>query len=415
VHHTRRSAGPTAKLIALLTLLVMVVTACGSSDSGSGSGGSGQDDGGLEGDPIVIGAMCSCTAPFTGGAFSLVPDLIDAWVSHTNNSGGINGHPVEVMLLDDAGNPATTLQNAKKLVEQEKVPAILLATVMGSAGEYLEAADIPLIGWDFAFGPYSFPNTFTTGADQWTAAVASVDIAERLGASTYGYMYCDPGCEQPDELAEASAKELGIGYFSTGISVSQPDYLAQCLAAKEAGVDALQIGSNGAGVSKVAGQCASQDFKPPLIGGAFIATQSAVSDPNLQGEKLWSSLANYQSTSVPGAKEFSDAMTEYANEAFTNPEFTPQYTTTWAAAQMFKAAAEAADLGPDAKPADVFDGLYSLKDETLDGLAPPTTYVKGEFFRTPCYFELEIDNGKLTGGDEPTCVDQSVLDTITQE
>ncbi|EFC85770.1 ABC transporter substrate-binding protein [Parafrankia sp. EUN1f] len=413
-HRPRRFA---PKLTLLLALLMLAVTACGPSSDGGDAGsrsGSGTSDGGLKGDPIVVGALCSCTAAFTGGAFSLVPEVIDAWVSHTNDNGGINGHPVRVTLLDDAGNPAKTLQNAKKLVEQDKVPAILMATVMPSAADYLKAADIPLIGFDFAFGPYSFPNLFTTGADQWTAAVASVDIAKRLGAKKYGYMFCDPGCDQPDALAKATTEQLGVGYFSTPISLSQPDYIAQCLAAKEAGVDGLQIGSNGAGVSKVAGQCASQGFEPPLIGGAFIATQTVLNDFSLQGAKLWSSLANYQGTSLPGAKAFTEAMTTYAKDAFTNPEFTPQYETTWAAGEMFKAAAEAGGVGPTSKPADVFNGLYSLKDETLGGLTAPTTYEKGTFWRTPCYFESTIDSGKLTGGDKPICVPQSVLDAITK-
>ncbi|WP_153349055.1 ABC transporter substrate-binding protein [Nocardia aurantia] len=396
-----------AGLAALAAALMLVVTACSSSGGGSDADSPG-------GTPIVVGAMCSCTAQMTGGAFSLQPQVIQAWVDHTNAGGGINGHPVKVIELDDAGNPATALQNAKKLVQQYKVPAILFTEVLPSAAAYLKSTETPLIGFDLTFGPYSFPSLFTVGADEWTASVAVGDIAKRAGKQKFGYMYCNPGCEQPHAMAKASAEKLGIGYFGVPISLSQPDYVAQCLAAKSAGADALEIGSNGNGVSKVAGQCASQQYNPMLIGGAFVATKKVLNDPVLNGEKLWSSYANYQGDSTPpGAKVFSDAMQKYAGAAFNDPEFTPQYELAWAAGQMFKAAAEAGKIKPGATADDMRRGLYALKNETLGGLIAPTTYEPGKFFRTPCYYEFTIDSGKLTGGDKPNCVDQSVLDAIT--
>src|ERR1700743_3280200 len=64
--------------------------------------------------PLVIGVMGS----FTGVASGSTADakvLTQDWVSATNASGGINGHPVQAIYLDDLNTPSTALTKPEQL------------------------------------------------------------------------------------------------------------------------------------------------------------------------------------------------------------------------------------------------------------------------------------------------------------
>jgi branched-chain amino acid transport system substrate-binding protein len=54
-------------------------------------------------------------------AFPLVARTIEAYFKMLNETGGINGRKVEVVVRDDAYTPARTVAAVKELIEKEKV------------------------------------------------------------------------------------------------------------------------------------------------------------------------------------------------------------------------------------------------------------------------------------------------------
>jgi branched-chain amino acid transport system substrate-binding protein len=200
-----------------------------------------------------------------------------------------------------------------------------------------------------------------------------------------------------------------MGYFDTGISLSAPDYTAPCLTMKQAGVDVLFVQANPSGLPKILEQCASQQYRPMVAEIFGSISNGSLKQPIMNGVHFWSPQANFQDETIPGVKKFADAMQKYAGSAWTNDQFGPTYTNTWASLEMYKAAAEAGKLGPGSDYAAVLSGLYALKDETLDGLTAPQTYQKGKFINPNCYFDSTIENGKFVGGSKPTCVDASAV------
>jgi branched-chain amino acid transport system substrate-binding protein len=65
-----------------------------------------------------------------------------------NSKGGINGHPVRVLIEDDAGQEPRTVLAAKKLVERDKVIAVVGPTLSGTSLAivgYMEQKEVPLI------------------------------------------------------------------------------------------------------------------------------------------------------------------------------------------------------------------------------------------------------------------------------
>jgi branched-chain amino acid transport system substrate-binding protein len=84
----------------------------------------------------------------------------------------------------------------------------------------------------------------------------------------------------------------------------------------------------------------------------------------------------------------------------------------WAVGQTFKLAAKRAKLTADSTPADVLKGLYTFKNETVDGLTPPLNYVQGKPTFITCWFAQEIKSGKftpLTQGAKPHCISETDL------
>ncbi|NTV89619.1 MAG: ABC transporter substrate-binding protein, partial [Clostridiales bacterium] len=62
--------------------------------------------------------------------------------------GQINGRPVEIIIVDSQSSPSVAVDMAKKMVERDKVVAILGPTQIGhksAVSEYIKSAGIPLI------------------------------------------------------------------------------------------------------------------------------------------------------------------------------------------------------------------------------------------------------------------------------
>jgi ABC-type branched-subunit amino acid transport system substrate-binding protein len=80
------------------------------------------DDPGVTATSIVIGG----TAPLTGpeSAYSVVAEGAAAYFKYVNAHGGVNGRQIDYRYYDDAYDPAQTIQQTRRLVEQDRVFAI---------------------------------------------------------------------------------------------------------------------------------------------------------------------------------------------------------------------------------------------------------------------------------------------------
>jgi branched-chain amino acid transport system substrate-binding protein len=164
-------------LLALLAVLALLATACGRGSSGaSGGSGSSGSDPGITANSIKLGG----SYPFSGpaSAYGTIGVAAKAYFDWLNAKGGINGRKVEFTTLDDGYEPARALQNAKRLVEQDKVFALF--NTLGTANN--------LAIWDYT-NQQKVPQVFVaTGSSAWGADVAKHPF-------TIGW--------QPDYVAEA--------------------------------------------------------------------------------------------------------------------------------------------------------------------------------------------------------------------
>ena len=79
-------------------------------------------DPGISDTSILIGG----TAPLSGEASSAaaVARGADAYFKYVNARGGVNGRTIEYRYLDDGYDPARTIQDVRRLVQQEKIFAL---------------------------------------------------------------------------------------------------------------------------------------------------------------------------------------------------------------------------------------------------------------------------------------------------
>jgi ABC-type branched-subunit amino acid transport system substrate-binding protein len=77
---------------------------------------------------IVIGGISPYSGP--ASAYGTIGKSISAYFDKVNAEGGINGRKIKFISLDDGYNPAKTVEQARKLVEQEEV--LLLFNTLGT-------------------------------------------------------------------------------------------------------------------------------------------------------------------------------------------------------------------------------------------------------------------------------------------
>ncbi|RPH44178.1 MAG: branched-chain amino acid ABC transporter substrate-binding protein [Burkholderiales bacterium] len=77
---------------------------------------------------IKIGGISPYSGP--ASAYGAIGKAIDAYFKKINAEGGINGRQIKFISLDDGYNPARTVEQARKLVEQEEV--LLLFNTLGT-------------------------------------------------------------------------------------------------------------------------------------------------------------------------------------------------------------------------------------------------------------------------------------------
>lgn len=94
------------------------------------------------GAPIILGSIGSDSGVL-GQILLPVLSGAKAWVADVNARGGLNGHPVKVLFVDDGGDPGRALGLAKRLVDQDGAVAFYAerGPAIRSGGQRLPRAE----------------------------------------------------------------------------------------------------------------------------------------------------------------------------------------------------------------------------------------------------------------------------------
>jgi len=102
----------------LVALVALVGAGCGRDSGGSGGG----SDPGITNKQVTLGG----SYPFSGpaSAYRTIAEGAKAYFDMVNAKGGVNGRKIKFVTLDDAYEPPRAVQNARRLIQQDKVFAL---------------------------------------------------------------------------------------------------------------------------------------------------------------------------------------------------------------------------------------------------------------------------------------------------
>ncbi|GAA0615406.1 hypothetical protein GCM10009547_16710 [Sporichthya brevicatena] len=308
------------------------------------------------------------------------------WLRAVNARGGIQCHPVKLYQMDDGADPARVTSNLTELVDNKKAVAIVgaaIPTTVAVGRQFAEKRKIPFVGGDLAdttwhASPYLFPQGGNAVAT-WAAAMKAAAV-ER-GGTKAGLIYCveSAGCGIVNEQFEAFSRAAGLQAVAKRVSsLTSPDYTAECQAMKAAKVDVIFLSLDGSGAARAARSCKALGFTGTTATSALAVSDAAANDPNLRelGMYLGNGNAPFLSTDSVGGKEFREAYLRLAPDS----PLDQNTMSGWASGKLLEKALEKVSDQARSGPVTVdmvLSGLWQIKNEKLDGIAPPITFNKG--------------------------------------
>ena len=346
--------------------------------------------------PITIGMALGETGN-SGSTQKFARSVAEAWAEQVNTElGGINGHPVTLVIKDTKSDGATGAAVVRELVEQDN--ALVLLSVDSASesayGEYTQQQNVPVIGVGYSPATWiALPNWFATTTTIPAVVQAQFVSANEIGATKWAAISCIEvaSCAAAQPLYEPAAAQVGIELGgSVNASSSAPNYTAECLQLINDGVDYVQLSIAPSAGEKIAADCRRQGYE-----GWFGATAGSVvaanfADPEL---RLAGALNGFPwfSDAEP-VQAFRDVMEAAGVEEYQDPTS----TATWAALELFRTAM--ADASDEPTRDEVFQAYYALQGEDLDGLLPKgVTYTEGQ--PSPavnCFWVYTLEGGDFS-------------------
>lgn len=367
-------------------------------------------------EPLILGNIGTFSGPL-GSTFNGSIAGTQAWARWINGRGGLGGHPVRVLSVDDGADPARSKANLKDLIEQRGVVAILgdysVVTRSGHS-DYILEKRVPVIGGDQGTPEWvRNPMYFGAGPNAQTLIYGAVTEGARVGKKRLAFVYCAEiaDCKGASLMGREAARDNGMTVvYEASVSVAQPDYTAECLQAQRAQADVVYFLADTNSFSRFSRSCSRQGYTPLYVNA------SAQQDENVpRYEGLGGGLRGVQPqipwfvrSGTPAIEEYAAALDQYAKGAKRGQDV----MTGWTSGKILETALTRRALASRISSDDILRALWTIKDETFGRLVPPTTYVENRPGSPGhCWFVTAVVNGAWTtpGGLTPSCVDK-VLD-----
>lgn len=248
---------------ALAAALAVALVGCGGSKPTAATGG---------GDTIKVGAIVSLTGTYAGlGA----PEkkTLELEVKRINDAGGINGKKLEVIIEDDGTDEAKAVAAASKLIDQDKVIALIGATGTGQTmavrGD-VDKAGIPQVSMagGSAITANFDPLVFQTPWSNNLVIPYELAYMKAHGITKIGVV-SDSGGFGKDGLAVTQAKAAAAGVSivdSEVFNAGDTDFSTQLTKIKGSDAQALMLITSGKEAAAIVQAASQLGVKLPVYG-----------------------------------------------------------------------------------------------------------------------------------------------------
>ncbi|MEV5439107.1 ABC transporter substrate-binding protein [Streptomyces sp. NPDC052682] len=323
----RRQPSRAAEALAAVVLLALSA-ACGSRlpESDFTPGDHSRAPARATREPIRVGIITSATSPVGGSTFTGPRDGARAWFDRLDARGGIDGRRVEVRLCDDGGSGVGNNECVHRLVDEEKVVALVATTALDYAGApRVSRAGVPDIGgqpigaaydtWPHLYSIYGShaPRNGTPGWDGELYGGTEVYryFTREHGARTAAVVsYNQSASAAYARLVERGLKAEGYQVVTEQVDFALPNFRAVAADLKEQGADLVFDALDTHGNAQL---CRAMDEVGAQVTAKVTNVQNWAStvpgdykDAPRCRNALWAtgSSRNYQDTGHPAVREF---------------------------------------------------------------------------------------------------------------
>jgi branched-chain amino acid transport system substrate-binding protein len=337
-----------------------------------------------------------------GAVSGPAPPAIRAWAASVNARGGINGHPVRVILGDDNADPSRTLALVRQMVERDKVIAFFndYSFTLSAATRYLEERQIPVvgtIGGDVVGDHSSMVFNPLVGPDKGQAWGFLLTIATQTDRKKLGLIYCREAntCAVQMQSFKKLLPWNGLtSVYEAQVSLAQPDYTAEMLQAQRAGAEVIVSLVDSASVARLVQSAHRQGYNP-IFSGTYNLNQDLIyaGGKDVEGLLLTSRTPPWDSS--PKMQFYRDAMDRYQPRAYRGDLGGGVFVVGRLIEEKI-----GPFIGEPPATAQILEGLYALSKEKLGGLLPGVGFVNGEHFGTnQCVVPVKLTGGKFVAHD----------------
>jgi len=364
---------------------------------------------------IKIGSIAPMTGPASGSGF--FPNIIEgekARFQAANDAKELGNRKLTLIAEDDKGDTAQNLAAAQKLVEQDKVYAVLPNSAAEPASApYLNQKKIPAVGWQLGLDIYGkYPNFF--GFQNANAADLAHNYTSRnaasqakAGAKKVALIGSNTGNSAVflEQVADSYKRfpKLGVSaaYKNTDIPIGTTDWGSYAQQIKDSGADTLYTALATADNIALVGALkqAGAPIQHILLSAGYDPRVAAI--PAFDGAYLGLEYKPLETTpEPPGIAAFKAAMAKYAPDAAVNQSAANGWLTANTLIEGIKAA------GVDCPTQAAFiNNLRLEKGYTADGWFDPINFQ--EVYNKPfaCAYYVQVVGGKFVPafGGERVC------------
>ncbi|MFE4535396.1 ABC transporter substrate-binding protein [Streptomyces scopuliridis] len=376
-----------ALIAALAAMLALVASACGS----GGPSAAGDDR------TIRIGAWY----PLTGALASFgIPERAgaDAYFKSVNARGGINGRTIDWIVKDNAYDPQQTVQIARRLVDQDRVVAIVAtngtAQSQATFPFVLEQSKVPVLntlGGDASWYRPARDGLFGLQTLYEDQAAALGDWVARDGAKKVLVVHSDPAAflKVAEEIGPAARKtDPSVRVKQLPVKFQTTDYSPVISKVKAEKPDAVVLILASAEAASYLKEARLQGLSTPVYGYAPVAAQSTLTLAGKAAEGVRAvQLVKSPHDDDPAIKEFRAAMAKY--ERGQPADFITLWG--WAAAKAFVEIARTID-GP--VTSESLTRAYENARHVDTGVAPVLSFSAGRHLGTRDVQKVVVRNGR---------------------
>ncbi|MEU5956440.1 ABC transporter substrate-binding protein [Streptomyces sp. NPDC047525] len=339
------------------------------------------------GAPVRVGIITSATSPVGGSAFTGPRDGAKEYFARLNARGGIDGRKVEVRTCDDGGSGVGNNACVHKLVDEERVVALVATSSLDYAGaSRVSRARVPDVGGQPIGSAYdTYPHLYgiygslapRSGKPGWDGKLIGGTEVYRYfkreqGARTAAVVsYNQAASAAYARLVTRGLKAEGYKVVTEQVDFALPNFRAAAADLKEQGADLVFDAMDTHGNTQL---CEAMDEVGAKVTAKVTNVQnwtSSVAEDYKDAPRcrnaLWATGASrsYEDTDQPAVRAFRDAMKGHK-------VLSQWQLEGWAAAMWFTDAAKS--CRGDVTRACVDRFMNRGKPYTARGLLLPVTY-----------------------------------------